>query len=690
MPSRPLILIVDDTLDNLKLLFGLLKSAYRVKVANNGEEALEIVAGNPKPDLILLDIMMPGMDGYSVCERLKTAPETRDIPVIFLTAKTQTEDETRGFAVGAADYVPKPINPAVLMARVKAQLALADQLRDQRAALHEANQHIARIASERDHSEINRQRIQDRQEALLAITRTALRDLGLDAYLAKTLRVIGDIPWLNVQPHGLLFLFNRRNELIQVAQHGLDAAQTARCAKARLGACSCGRTIAGTDTVFLTATEGDDPHCILGALDVGCYSLPLKEGEQVYGVLCIFTPADHRPVDGETDFMAAVAQTFTSLIRRRMAEETLRISQIETQMARNEVVRRLGIAAEFRDTETGMHVVRMSQYARAIAETMGCDAELCELIELAAPMHDVGKIGIHDNILRKPGKLTPEEFATMQEHTRIGGRILEGEDPLIRLAREIALTHHEKWSGSGYPEGLAGDAIPLTGRICAIADVFDALTMERPYKKAWPAERAIETIVAGSGSDFDPAAVDAFRRCIPRLLAIKARYRDETIDPRELLPSTGQAEDEHAWIPWSDAFSVGIQIIDEHHRYLLDWTNRIHTAIRTRSGTIEVAKAVFALEHYARIHFRAEERLIAAHDTSGLDAHRAQHRRFEAELAEWRSELLHNPFIPGLEMLEYLGDWLLAHIVKGDKEILAKARTASAERSCRGRQDRPA
>ena len=314
----------------------------------------------------------------------------------------------------------------------------------------------------------------------------------------------------------------------------------------------------------------------------------------------------------------------------------------------------------------------MSQYARAIARVVGCDEATCGLIELAAPMHDVGKIGIEDRILRKPGKLTDEEFAAMKQHPVIGGRILEGDDPLIRMGREIALTHHEKWDGSGYPNGLSGEDIPLAGRVCAVADVFDALMTKRPYKEPWPLEKAIALIVEGADKAFDPKVVAAFQEALPEILAIKARYQDDTINPGDVLPAPGTRVDENAWLPWRDSYSVGIGVIDEHHRYLFDWANRAYQAVNEGAGMVEIAKALFALEQYARIHFRAEERLMAAHDHAGLEQHRQQHRSFEAELRELREEIGHNPFVAGMGMVEYLRDWLFDHILGTDKRSFAK------------------
>lgn len=197
------------------------------------------------------------------------------------------------------------------------------------------------------------------------------------------------------------------------------------------------------------------------------------------------------------------------------------------EKAQLEMIYRLGRAAEYRDNETGNHVKRVSLFAQAIAEELGMDPAFCRLISVASPMHDVGKIGVSDTILLKPGKLTDEEFLIMQNHVKIGAEILSNADsPLLEMAYEIALTHHEKYNGKGYPHGLKGDDIPLSGRIVAIADVFDALTSERPYKKAWTVEAALQLIEREKGEHFDPELVDVFIKVLPRVQEICARYRD--------------------------------------------------------------------------------------------------------------------------------------------------------------------
>jgi len=338
--ARQTILIVDDTPDNIDVLSEVLAPHYLTKVALNGEKALKIAAGEHKPDLILLDIMMPGISGYDVCQRLKRNSDTRGIPIIFVTAMNEMEDERLGLEMGAVDYITKPISPAIVLARVRTHLALYDQTRE--------------------------------LERLVAL-RTA-----------------------------------------------------------------------------------------------------------------------------------------------------------ELEKTRSQIIRRLGRAAEFKDNETGNHVIRMSHYARLTAQAAGLSASQVDILFHAAPMHDVGKIGIPDNILLKPGKLDEVEWEVMRQHPAMGAEIIgEHQDPLLQAAHCVAITHHEKWDGSGYPRGLKGEEIPIFGRIVAIADVFDALTTERPYKKAWTVEDALRMIEEGAGRHFDPGLLPAFRQALPEMLRIKEQYAED-------------------------------------------------------------------------------------------------------------------------------------------------------------------
>ena len=359
--ERQTILVVDDTPDNIALLSALLKERYKVRAANNGERALAIAAGQPRPDLILLDIMMPGMDGYEVCERLKVDPHTADIPVIFLTAKVQVEDEEFGLRLGAVDYITKPISPPIVLARVETHLTL------KRA----------------------RQFLQDR-----------------NAYLEAE-------------------VWRRSREVMAIQEVTIMA-------------------------------------------------------------------------------MASLAET--------------------------------------RDNATGNHIRRTQHYVRVLAQHLrhhprfaaALNDETIELLFKSAPLHDIGKVGIPDRILLKPGRLTPDEFEIMKTHAALGRdaiaaaeRYLDTPDSFLRFAREIAYSHQEKWDGSGYPEGLWGEQIPLSARLMAVADVYDALISRRIYKPALPHEQAVAMIREGRDQHFDPDIVDAFLECAEQFRTIAARFADD-------------------------------------------------------------------------------------------------------------------------------------------------------------------
>lgn len=323
---RPSILLVDDEPANLHVLKHILQDDYRLLFARDGERALEL-ASNERPQLILLDVMMPGTTGHEVCVRLKADPRTEAIPVIFVTALSNPEDEALGFELGAVDYISKPVSAPIVRARVRTHL---------------------------------------------------------------------------------------------------------------------------------------------------------------------------------------------SLVRADVLRQT-----------RLNIVQALGMAAEYKDNETGLHVIRMSHFSRIIALEAGFSAEDAEELLHAAPMHDVGKIGIPDAILQKPGKLDADEWAIMQQHPDIGARIIgEHDASMLQMARRIALGHHEKWDGSGYPAGLAGTDIPIEARIIAIADVFDALTSVRPYKRAWSVDEAVALIREQSGKHFDPQLVNCFLARLDEIIEIRDRWAE--------------------------------------------------------------------------------------------------------------------------------------------------------------------
>lgn len=362
--AKPTVLVVDDTPDNLTLMSELLMDRYRVRVANSGERALKIAASDDVPDLILLDIMMPGMDGYEVCARLKAEAATRDIPVIFLTAKVTVEDEERGLALGAVDYITKPISPPIVLARVATQLALK----------------------------------------------------------------------------------------------------------------------------------------------------------------------------GAADFLRDKNVYLESEVRQRTAE--LSAIQDVTIMA-------MASLAETRDSDTGNHIRRTQYYVQALAEKLRThprfasvlDDKTIETLFKSAPLHDIGKVGIPDRILLKPGRFEPHEFEIMKTHTTLGrDAIQRAEDQLgmrvdfLTMAKEIAYGHQEKWDGSGYPLGLVGDAIPVSARLMAVADVYDALISRRVYKDGMPHEKAIRIITEGRGNHFDPDIVDVFLQIQDAIQAIAQRFADSDED----------------------------------------------------------------------------------------------------------------------------------------------------------------
>ena len=377
---KPIVLVVDDAPDNLFLMKNLLEGHYRVKVASTGAQAVRIAASDSPPDLILLDVMMPEMDGYEVCLQLKQSAKTKNIPVIFLTARSEVEDEERGLELGAVDYITKPISPPVVLARVKTHLALKamdDFLRDQNHFLE-----------------------------------------------------------------------------LEVAKRLLEV------------------TVVQDVTILA---------------------------------------------------MAALAET--------------------------------------RDSDTGNHIRRTQFYIKALAEKLRDHPRFSgfltpaniQAIFKSAPLHDIGKVGIPDYILLKPGRLEPHEFEIMKTHTTLGyNAILNAERALgtpvgfLSFAMDISLSHQEKWDGSGYPQGLAGDAIPIAARLMAVADVYDALICRRVYKEPMSHESAVQIMLKGRGAHFDPDMLDAFISIQAEVIAIAQRFVDTDADLEKVMPLSAMAAANHS------------------------------------------------------------------------------------------------------------------------------------------------
>jgi putative two-component system response regulator len=277
--------------------------------------------------------------------------------------------------------------------------------------------------------------------------------------------------------------------------------------------------LAGLPIVFVTTAEEKDARA--AALEAGATDFldkPIDPAEVKARIRTVTQLHDAlAKLNDQTAWLDAEVRKATAAFATREEEIIVRLSQ----------------AAEFRDGESSMHIVRMAKYCLLIGEALGLDDQACRTLYLAAPMHDIGKIAIGDAILLKPGKLSPEERAVMEQHTACGYRLLaDGHSDLIRAAADIAWCHHERWDGSGYPRGLAGEQIPLFARIAAVADVFDALTSERPYKQAWPPTQAAEHIAQNTGKHFDPACVSAFLKRWDAVLAIhdsKSSTRARTV-----------------------------------------------------------------------------------------------------------------------------------------------------------------
>lgn len=515
----------------------------------------------------------------------------------------------------------------------------------------------------------------DKDQEILAISRLAfeLTKVGsagsnLDRLLAELFKLLSSLNGIRVLPHSAILLNTPHGRLIQVAQFGLEPAWN-RSYTAPEPPVAIAQD--NPETAYLSMIGAHLPALSAGdfELDTPCFALPLNDDDRRLGLAIFLIDPDWYPDSIEIEFMSDLSRTVSMLVARSLTNETLRVREVELEEARADAIRRLGTASEYRDNETGMHVMRMTHFATAIAKAMGLPDEDRELLTICAPMHDVGKIGISDAILLKPARLTVEEFEVMKSHTEIGSRLLAGDDKLSTAAREIAACHHERWDGQGYPSGLAGEDIPILARICSLADVFDALTSTRPYKHPWPVDEAIAFVYEQSGCQFDPAVVAGFKEALPEIARIRELYRDDIINPQQTVTLPDTLYSEAHWIRWDETLSVGIDVIDEHHRYLFDLTNDLFEVVASQRGVRDVARILKALDQYARVHFRAEERMMAHYAYGELARQEHQHRNFEEKLKEFYEELHENPLTAPFDALIYLRDWLVKHIKIEDAQL---------------------
>ncbi|MFU8789036.1 MAG: bacteriohemerythrin [Methylobacter sp.] len=510
---------------------------------------------------------------------------------------------------------------------------------------------------------MNKDELQAIRKRVFELTVTNATGSDLDVMLEHVFAILCDYRDLPLQSQGAVVLLNPRGLYFQVAQFGIAPAWESNFSW-NSGAFAFPIIAAGcrVDTVQLLHKEGDNRTQQL-------FLLPLCIDHQGIGYAALFLPPDYQPSAPHIEFMEDLAYVLSGLVHRVLTNETLRIRELELEEARADAIRNLGIASEYRDNDTGWHIMRMTNYAQAIAKALGLPAEQRELLYVTAPMHDVGKIGIADAVLLKPGKLTEEEFEIMKTHTDIGVSILTGNDALNAAARDIAGSHHERWDGTGYPQGLAGEQIPILARICSVADVFDALTSVRPYKKAWTVEDATAWVIAESGSHFDPAIVTAFQTAMPEILRIRELYRDDIIDPKQVLKLPPVEPRDDVWAPWDDSLRVGIDVIDEHHRYLFDLINDLYDVVINKLGAREVARLIKALDAYAKVHFRSEELMMTHYNYENISRQEHQHHAFETKIREFYQELHDNPLVAQFDVLSYLRDWLVKHILVEDIQL---------------------
>lgn len=510
----------------------------------------------------------------------------------------------------------------------------------------------------------------NKEEELLAISKlvfeltiTSSTTSDLDILLERLFAILRDYHDLPLKPLGAVVLVNPRGRYFQIAQFGMEPAWKTDF-RWQLNSIDNADILPGS---LIRSGTLDDPQ--IRGEKCRLLLLPLNVENQFIGYTVLFSALSYQPSATHLEFMTDLSRALSALVQRALSSETLHIRELELEEARADAIRSLGVASEYRDNETGWHIMRMTNYAQVVAKAFGLSEEQRELLYIAAPMHDVGKIGIADAVLLKPGKLTPEEFEVMKTHTNIGVTILTGNDSLIAAARDIAGSHHEHWDGMGYPKGLEGEAIPVLARICAVADVFDALTSTRPYKKPWSVKEAIDWISSESGKHFDPDVVRAFVAAMPEILRIRELYRDDIIDPKKSVTLPPLPARANIWVEWDESLSVGIDTIDEHHRYLFDLINDLYEVVSNKRGAREVARLVKATDAYAKVHFRAEEKMMQHYGYEGIHLQERQHHEFEAKIREFYEELHDNPLVAQFDVLSYLRDWLIHHIRVEDTKL---------------------
>lgn len=523
---------------------------------------------------------------------------------------------------------------------------------------------IIRDISARKQLERERQVAMQTRIAISALLETALEPLTMSRQLAVALDILHTLPWWAHPAKSSIFLNNEKKKILTLAVwKGWESAPTQPCACVSQGVCLCGLPTANREIIFRNGLHprGQFPE------NYSHYCVPILFQQQLLGVLNVYLPPEHAHNREEEGVLHTISQTLATIIERRRMEEALEHSHAVLKETRLEIIHRLGMASEFRDNETGLHIVRMSQYAALLGQAAGLDEASCDILLNAAPMHDVGKIGIADSILLKPGRLTEEEFKIMKTHTSIGAHMLFGhEEEPLKTAHIIALTHHERWDGQGYPHGLAGEAIPLVGRICALSDVFDALTSERPYKRAWRVEDAVAELQRGAGTQFDPRIVALFLDNMPHILKIKEQFQDDL----ENLPLLGTSRYLHgfsAFIHWDGRLDTGVASVDKEHKNLVTIVNKLYHALGSSAPDQAVLDILGDLEDFTAVHFTNEEAMLHRLSDPWISEHLAEHQMFMDHLANVHKKYRHGSEEEIKNLMIFLRKLLLDHVLNMDK-----------------------
>jgi len=455
----PNILIIDDNPKNIQLAASILKSTslYNIFFATSGEKGIEQLE-NKRYSLILLDINMPGIDGYQTASIIKDSSRTKDIPIIFLSANANKESIRKGFEYGGEDYITKPFDEEELLHRVNTHISLFTAKESLRGEVDDA-----KLLLEQYKLAVDVASLVSKTDTKGIITYANDRFCEISKYSREEL--IG-------KPHNII------------------------------------RSPDVSKTIFKNMWKTIQNKEIW----TGLVKNRAKDGS------AYFVEATIMPILGTNGEIIEYIAMRTDITKELELREDIESTQ-------KEVLSTLGELGEWRSKETGDHVNRVALYSELLAREYGCKEKDIKQMKMASPMHDIGKVIIPDEILLKPGKLTDEEFAIMKNHTVYGWEIFhKSNHTLLQTAALIAHQHHEKWDGSGYPQGLKGLDIHTFGRITAIADVFDALSHERVYKKAWEMERVLDFLHKESGKSFEPRLVEIFLENIDEIIKIKHLY----------------------------------------------------------------------------------------------------------------------------------------------------------------------